>query len=76
MPLRADEAEVGRSLVPTTGIDRIASPVSVAAFSPELSGTSATPAVTDTRSARTATSSGIVRTVRLSPAESSMPVTS
>ncbi len=64
------------ALVPTTGIVRISSPVRVAVFSPELSGVSATSALTETVSATTASSSVIVRTVRLSPACSSMPVTS
>ena len=64
------------ALVPTTGIAWISSPVSVAVLSPELSGVSATSALTDTISATVASSSGIVRTVRLSPACSSMPVIS
>ncbi len=64
------------ALVPTTGISRICSPVSVAAFSPEVSGVSATSALTETVSATVASSSAIVRTVRLSPPCSTMSVTS
>ena len=54
----------------------ICSAVSVALFSPELSGVRATSALTETVSATVATLSWTWRSERLSPARSSTPVTS
>ena len=64
------------ALVPTMGVFSICSAVSVALFSPELSGVSATSALTDTVSAMVATLRTTCRTVRLSPPWRTRPVTS
>ena len=55
------------ALVPTIGMFSICSAVRVALFSPELSGVSATSAVTETVSATVATLRAIWRSERLSP---------